>query len=73
MEAQRCPVCFGKGKVPAGFYQVNPEWPLPNSTGTVGDEVCRGCNGAGVVWGPPQNWQPPVMLGGSDNVQVYKS
>jgi DnaJ-class molecular chaperone len=40
---QACPVCFGRGHVPAGFYGVavntNPE-------------TCRTCNGTTVVVRP---------------------
>ena len=36
-----CPVCGGTGQVPAGFY-------VPEAT-TVPD-VCRSCNGSGVLW-----------------------
>lgn len=44
--AQRCPVCFGGGKVmrqridPAGHYARGPY-----------EESCNGCGGTGVVWG----------------------
>jgi hypothetical protein len=35
-----CPVCGGKGTVPAGFYE-----------NTIGSEDCRTCGGKGVIWG----------------------
>ena len=44
-----CPVCHGKGKVPAGFY-----WAIGVDSWTVSDttpEPCRSCNGIGMVWG----------------------
>ena len=43
-----CPVCSGKGRVPAGFYGavgVN-SWDVADLT----SETCRSCNGTGVVW-----------------------
>lgn len=38
----RCPVCGGKGSVPAGFYGLS---------NTTNDEICRTCGGTGVIWG----------------------
>lgn len=37
-----CPVCTGRGLVPAGFYSRLPI--------TGADEGCRSCDGTGVVW-----------------------
>lgn len=43
----RCPVCNGNGKVPNGFYnQTSVYW---SSTSTA-PEICRSCNGSGIVW-----------------------
>jgi hypothetical protein len=36
----KCPVCEGKGVVPAGFY-----------TDDVANQKCRPCGGKGVIWG----------------------
>lgn len=46
---QLCPVCKGRGFVPAWFYLVDPDcesfaW---NTTG--GTETCRTCGGSGVI------------------------
>ena len=38
-----CPVCKGKGLVPAGFYSVY--YPISNTP----DEVCRSCEGKGYI------------------------
>jgi hypothetical protein len=47
-EAQRCPVCGGNGIVPNGFYnQTSWSW----STSDIAPEVCRSCQGTGIVWG----------------------
>lgn len=37
---QVCPVCQGRGVVPAGFY---------GPTNDLSGEVCRGCNGKGML------------------------
>ncbi len=43
----RCPVCFGKGIVDAGFYSSPAEtWPSSSTT----PEKCRSCDGTGIVW-----------------------
>jgi len=43
----RCPVCGGNGQVPNGFYrQTSGNW---SSTSTI-PEICRSCNGTGLVW-----------------------
>lgn len=39
----RCPVCEGRGSVPAGFYSAGL------ATGTNGEQ-CRACKGEGVLW-----------------------
>lgn len=44
----KCPVCSGRGTVPAGFYMAhNNEF---TSSGTA-PEKCRSCLGTGVIWG----------------------
>ena len=46
----RCPVCFGHGCVPAGFYD-HPGDGNPYR-GTSGAPVeCRGCKGKGIILG----------------------
>jgi hypothetical protein len=43
---QTCPVCFGKGIVPNGFYTVpGIQWPSNSTT----PEQCRSCGGKGIV------------------------
>lgn len=41
-----CPVCNGKGMVPAGFYDFHP-----SSECTIAStpEMCRACGGSGVI------------------------
>ena len=41
-----CPVCGGRGKVPAGFYDV---WGKTTNTTNLTD-TCRTCGGTGIVW-----------------------
>jgi DnaJ-class molecular chaperone len=44
---QTCPVCFGKGMVPNGFYSSPGvlTWPATSTT----PEQCRSCGGNGIV------------------------
>lgn len=42
---QRCPVCDGRGNVPAGFYGG----PYNQSASATGPEQCRSCDGSGMV------------------------
>jgi hypothetical protein len=43
-----CPVCEGRGHVPAGFYHsvAWQSW----SASSLTPEKCRSCDGTGVVW-----------------------
>jgi len=46
MIPHKCPVCNGNGIVDAGFYtQTSGYW-----TSAGGTEMCRACNGTGIVW-----------------------
>ena len=56
-----CPVCMGKGTVPAGFYSHG------DLTSTLTPEQCRTCQGFGMVWdytditpGPGWGWVGPL-------------
>ena len=40
----RCPVCEGRGHVPAGFYVGK------GSATSANPEGCRSCNGTGILW-----------------------
>jgi hypothetical protein len=40
-----CPVCLGRGIVPAGFYSL-----ADSLSGTAPDK-CRTCLGTGIIWG----------------------
>ena len=44
LQPHRCPVCDGRGSVPAGFYSP------ANTTGSANPEPCRSCGGQGVLW-----------------------
>ena len=57
-----CPVCQGKGTVPAGFYGHG------DLTSTLTPEQCRTCQGFGMVWdytditpGPGWGWAGPIV------------
>ncbi len=42
----RCPVCYGKGIVPNGFYSsTSNTW----SSSSTNPETCRSCGGRGVI------------------------
>ena len=45
-----CPVCGGKGLVPAGFYNIGYD-PYTYTTDIPQPELCRSCGGTGIVWG----------------------
>ena len=49
MSYQRCPICYGKGKVPAGFYELTD---YVSSTDIKQPEICRACAGSGVLMTP---------------------
>ena len=50
-ESILCPVCGGNGLVPNGFYnQYSGDW----ITSSVIPEMCRSCNGTGIVWEPEE-------------------
>jgi hypothetical protein len=49
-DVKRCPVCCGKGTVPASFYDTPPP-PGVYRSGRTGDNLpvtCRSCGGRGV-------------------------
>ena len=39
----KCPICYGRGRVQAGFYTND------SSTINASEPVCRTCNGTGIV------------------------
>jgi len=45
-----CPVCGGRGTVPASFYGHDGY----SHYQMVAEELCRTCGGQGVVWSPPR-------------------
>lgn len=44
--AVTCPVCYGRGFVPAGFYDSTG---LTWVSTTTGNETCRSCSGKGYI------------------------
>ena len=42
-----CPICLGRGCVPPGFYNL-----YTYGSTSVTMEICRTCNGTGIVWAP---------------------
>jgi len=47
----KCPVCNGRGKVPADFYN---KW--IDGSAHAGEETCRTCQGTGLVWKMPAHY-----------------
>ena len=45
----RCPVCFGKGKVPKGFYWAVGRESVPATDAS--PEPCQSCHGLGTLAG----------------------
>ena len=43
----KCPVCDGRGVVPAGFYSCYPEYTCSDANNV----PCRACKGKGIIWG----------------------
>lgn len=46
MGVYKCPVCEGKGQVPAGFYYTNAAPTVINTS----PELCKSCGGKGIVF-----------------------
>ena len=46
MSVHKCPVCEGKGQVPAGFYYLNTSPSVINTS----PETCRSCGGKGIIF-----------------------
>lgn len=67
----KCPVCNGRGFVPAGFYSWYRNDQCTWSVANTFPEVCRSCNGTGVVF---EHINPPVVhidhiYGGNTNYE----
>ncbi len=48
MKPYKCLVCEGRGIVSNGFYSFGYE--PTSSTSPVTPEVCKSCNGTGIIW-----------------------
>lgn len=47
MIPHKCPVCYGRGLMPYGFYESQlGQW----DTTSITDVTCRSCQGSGIVW-----------------------
>ena len=63
-EPHRCPVCLGKGIVPAGFYLSATD---AITVGSTAPETCKSCQGSGIVRGKePGTYVVPQNTGGSN-------
>ena len=47
MKPYKCPICHGTGIVSGGFYLSTSGYFTSTST----TEMCRQCQGSGIVWG----------------------
>ena len=55
----KCPVCEGRGKVPNGFYNVNPTSVASNTDAE--PETCKTCYGKGILWArDDKDLTPPI-------------
>ena len=52
-----CPVCNGRGSVPVGFYTPG------TVTSSLTPEICRSCNGTGVLWDYTEMPPSPFWIG----------
>lgn len=62
----KCPICHGRGKVPAGFYSDSG---VPINTAP---EQCTGCGGSGIIWGvgtDPQTFEKVSEIKGMVQLQ----
>lgn len=60
-EAQKCPVCNGRGTVSPGFYSKDGFTSPYNAASTAPmRETCQACGGKGIVW-PPHTYYPQPM------------
>ena len=53
MGVYKCPICYGTGLVPHGFYSYTPN---PTSISTT-PKTCRACGGTGIVYDKINNIQ----------------
>jgi len=68
MKPYKCVVCEGRGNVSNGFYNPH-EYQL--STTVPLTEICRSCNGQGILWGwdcSPTYDHPPWVSPGDGNI-----
>jgi len=54
MKPYTCPVCGGRGIVPAGFYTSVGYYSTTGNT----TEHCRSCSGTGIIWGNSKQLEP---------------
>jgi DnaJ-class molecular chaperone len=54
----RCPVCYGKGRVPVSFYVLN----IQETSGTtdVFGQPCKSCGGTGLVWASKEQQEDTI-------------
>ena len=58
MKPYKCPVCDGHGIVPGGFYLSTNQYSVSNYTSSnYTSEICRACNGKGIIWGDDEDEQ----------------
>lgn len=57
-QAQKCPVCEGRGQVPPNFYRIvePPDWTYTLSSTLLSPETCRTCGGRGIIYPPIPMW-----------------
>lgn len=68
MAVYRCPVCEGRGHVPAGFYSSVPG--VPYSVSSLSPEPCQACGGRGIVFDTAGPEFQLSMSGGSEPLDL---
>ena len=70
MIPHKCPVCNGRGVVEGGFYNPPMSHEYRPTTTTPTTEICKSCNGQGILWGwgsSPVPDHPPWVSPGDGN------
>jgi hypothetical protein len=73
MNPKACPICAGRGSVPAAFYnaELPPDWepgdlaPMISDGSEPVEAECQSCDGLGVIWPPGTTEEVSYLQGDS--------